>query len=251
MQNKIAEAARATHTVADSPQVFLEQLAQFCVLAQLPEDELIATIQAAYSTRPSANKAETSAFVDSLGASQALSAWHEHPRFLTADGTPAALSLSRGQFAKLCRASGTNSSADQALELLVKSGAVRRDGDVVTVTRRHLIVGDNQPVGVVRATRMVQALLSTVIHNLNRGTDEPGRFERSVANRRLSAKQVPALLAHLSIHGQSFLEDLDSWMSARESDETPETIGVGVFLFVDSAPGTPSASSLVRSRRKP
>lgn len=240
-----------TDSAARSSQEFLEELARFCSLARLPEEAAISTIRAAYRRQPSVDKPRPPGFVDSLGAAQVLSAWHEHARFLGSDGMPAALLLSKGQFLKLCQASGIDSNADEVLELLVKSGAVRRDGDKITATRRHLIVGDNQPVGITRAVRMVQGLLSTVNHNLSRGPDEPGRFERSVANRRLSAKQIPALLAHLNIHGQSFLEDLDSWMSARESDDAPATIGVAVYLYVNSVNSEPDGTSTTLSRRKP
>ncbi len=84
-------------------------------------------------------------------------------------------------------------------------------------------------------------------HNLTKRSDSPGRFERSVATNRLPARQIPALIAYLSIHGQSFLEDLDTWMCARESIVATGTVGVGIHLFVDpdGIVGNPNAEGLV------
>ena len=85
---------------------------------------------------------------------------------------------------------------------------------------------------VARATHLAAEFVSTLTHNLTRPVSEPSRFERTVVSSKLSPRSVPALLAYLSLHGQAFLEDLDSWMSSRESSETASEVGVGVYLYV-------------------
>lgn len=250
MPNKIGDAASRNDSNGLSNLTFLEEVARFCALAKLPEETAIATIRAAYRKDVASDGPHRSDFTDSLGSSQVLSAWHENSEFLDSDGMPATLSLSRGQFVALCRQAAIGSGADDVLQILVQSGAVRRNGDTVSVTRRDLIVGDSRPIAIARAVQTVEGLLSTINHNLTRNSGEPGRFERSVASRRLSVKQVPALLAHLAVHGQSFLEDLDSWMSARESKDACGTIGVGVYLFVDADELATAPARAAKSRRK-
>jgi hypothetical protein len=209
------------------------EMARLCALANVGEESAIEMLRAGFYATASADCGAHAPRVDPLAASQVLSEWHENLSFLTQDGDPASLSLRDGGFERLCDAAMVKSDVTDVLELLTQAEAVRRDGDFVTATRRELIVGENHPAGVARAVRILGDLASTFSHNLTRRIGEPGRFERSVASSKLSPRQLPALLAYLSIHGQSFLEDLDSWMAARKDEDPNSTIGVGVYLFVE------------------
>ena len=229
----------------------LEEMARLCALARVTEEVAVAILRSGFEQSNVSSVAYMSEDVDPFVASQVLSEWHENADFLAIDGAPARLSVVDGQFRKLCDAAAVKANPIELLELLIHAGAVRRTGDTVTATRRELIVGENHPAGVARAVRMLRDLASTLNHNLTRIVGEAGRFERSVANSKLPARQLPALLAYLSVHGQSFLEDLDSWMSARESESTFQTIGVGLYLFVESEPKLGSAAVKSKSLSPP
>ena len=228
--------SQCTESPRQSVHRLLEEIARLCTLARVTEDAAVKSLRSGFQQSKMSSIPNVAGAVDPFVASQVLSEWHENAEFLTVDGAPAELSVIDGQFGELCEEAAVKSDAFELLELLIHAGAVRRAGDIVSVTRRELIVGENHPAGVSRGVRMLRDLASTLNHNLTRIDDEPGRFERSVANSKLSVRQLPALLAYLSVHGQSFLEDLDSWMAARESETASPTIGVGLYLFVESDP---------------
>ncbi|MFI5353720.1 MAG: DUF6502 family protein [Candidatus Binatales bacterium] len=215
-------------------QRLLRDVAALCALGQVTEESAVAILRDGYRCARVASPGNSSANGDPFIAGDVLSEWHEDPQFLSPEGRPAPLSLATGAFARLCRKAAADADESGLLELLTQAGAIHRDGDTVTATRRELIVNESHPAGVARAIRMSSEFASTLSHNLSANVREPGWFERSVASSKLSTDHLPALRAYLSVHGQSFLEDLDSWIAARESAATGCTIGVGVYLFVDS-----------------
>ena len=128
------------------------------------------------------------------------------------------------------------SDPNRLLQLLAQAGAIRIEGNRAIAQRRELVMDYAHPAAVNRAIQLSADFASTLHHNLSRDARDPGRFERAVVTTRLSCRHVPSLLAYLRIHGQSFLEDLDEWMAARESVEAGTPIGVGVYLFVGRRP---------------
>jgi hypothetical protein len=171
---------------------------------------------------------------DPFAAAQVLSEWHQNTRFTDGDGAPARLSLSKGDFRQLCEAAARNSDADRLLEILQHAEAVKIYDDEIVATRRELILGDTHPASVARAARLSAEFVTTLTHNLTRSVSEPHRFERTVVSSKLASRNVPSLLAYLSVHGQAFLEDLDAWMSTREAEtiSNESEVGVGVYLYV-------------------
>jgi hypothetical protein len=218
---------RPTTTVED----LLQNVGRLCALRRLPEDAAVEFLRAGYRHARVTAQDHAREEADVFSASQILSEWHENSAFLAPNGRPATLSIAAGEFRRLCESASVESDASALLELLLAADAVRQNGDSLAATRRELIVGEGHPEGVTRAIKMSGCFISTLNHNLLRQVSEPRRFERSVASSRLSMRQLPALLAYMSLHGQSFLEDLDSWMSSRESEQTTSTIGVGVYVF--------------------
>jgi hypothetical protein len=214
----------------------IREMGLLCALANVTEEDAMDLFRAGYRSAEVTEIRDSESPVDPMEASQVLSEWHENTGFLRDDGSPAELSLRAGEFQELCRAAAVDSSASEILDLLTRTASIRRDGDRIAATRRDVIVGDGRPASVTRAVRILGHLASTFTHNLTRESGQPGRFERSVASRRLAERQLPALMAYLAAHGESFLEDLDSWMAARESGAVVPTIGVGIYLFVDDLP---------------
>ena len=213
-------------------QSLLTQVAQLCVISKVSESDAIEMFRAAFHDAGRAEPVPLRADDEAFVAAQVLSEWHQNSDYLDADCNPKPLSLRDDEFAGLCRSASVRAEPNTLLDLLLQAGAVRIDNEFVAATRRQFILGDTHPVAVARALRLCAGFSSTLNYNLKRSVSEPSRFERSVVNVRLGPRHIPALLGYLSVHGQSFLEDLDSWMSSRETNCADSVVGVGVYIFV-------------------
>ena len=235
MQKTKGKSHRPVATAPEpAAQDLLREVGHLCAIGLVPEEAAIELLRAGFRRRIPSASPKCRDDGDVFAASQILSEWHENSLFLDKDGLPASLSISLGAFNELCDAAAVSSDRLKLLGVLVDAGAATRKADIVRATRRELILGDGHPAGAARAIRMSREFVATLNHNLTIAIGEPRRFERSVLSNKLPVRQVPALLAYLSVHGQSFLEDLDSWVSAREATKPSASVGVGVYLFVDS-----------------
>ena len=198
-------------------QSLFTQITHFCIVSNVSEAEAIELFARAFRDASGHAPFQPVGDTDAFVAAQVLSEWHQNSMFLDTGGNPMPLSLVVDDFSSLCRSASGAAQPEQVLDLLTQAGAVKIQGDVVTATRREFILGDTHPVAVARAIRLAAEFSSTLNHNLRRSVSEPSRFERSVVNVRVASRQIPALLGYLSVHGQAFLEDLDSWMSGRET----------------------------------
>lgn len=221
---------------ATSMETLLSRVAQLCALGRLPEATALRAFQRAYRAATKHYVAENAGESDIFRAAQVLSEWHQNPTFLDRDGLPAPLSLAQRQFVGLCSVAAEDADPEKLLDLLTHAGAVECRGDYLVATRRELILGETHPAAVARAVRVSSEFIATLTHNLSRSVSEPSRFERAVVTEKLTPRNIPPLLAYLSVHGQAFLEDLDSWMSSREEDSAGTEVGVGVYLYVRSVP---------------
>jgi len=174
---------------------------------------------------------------DLFAAAQVITEWHENHEFLAANGLPKALSLSNGQFRRLCNAAAPSADPLRILELLTHVNAVSLNDDALLATRRDLIVGDGHPAAVRRATEVAAGFTSTLAHNLIRSVAEPSRFERTAVQSSFSNRDLPGLYAYLSMHGGNFLEELDAWMAKRVAKSEGKKVGVGIYFFVESNSG--------------
>lgn len=207
----------------------LEQVAKLCAMTTVPHERAISSVNAAYQVTES-TKTNDSRTPEAFQASQILSKWHQDEFFLDTEAQPRKLSLR--EFSQLCRETAPGLSPDIALKILIDAKAVARDNDLVEVTSRALLLKNPNPEGVERAVELMTGYVSTLSKNLQSGPNDTKLFERAVVNTQVPSKQIPALLAYLNLHGQSFLEDLDAWMSTRERQEDSLTVGVGMYLFV-------------------
>ena len=198
----------------------------------MPEAVAVQAFRAAYHAANEAIATRSAADFDAFSAAQVLTEWHQNIEFIDKEGLPRRISAIDQSFDRLCASACESATPESMLEILMHAGAVERVGDELVASRRELILGDTHPSSVARATHLAAEFVSTLTHNLTRPVSEPSRFERTVVSSKLSPRSVPALLAYLSLHGQAFLEDLDSWMSSRESSETASEVGVGVYLYV-------------------
>ena len=214
----------------------LREIATLCVLGHVTEADALNVFRDELRRVSCVRTTSPYDGVDAFVAGQVLGEWQSNARFLDRHGDPAPLSLSRGQFTTLCQTASARAEEASVLAVLTQAGAAAIDGDTVTASRRELILGFGHPGAVARAIQTVAGLAATLNHNLVRTVRQPSRFERTVVHSKLGQRHLPALLAYLSVHGQSFLQDLDLWMSSRESKQTGPVIGVGLYLFGDNAP---------------
>jgi hypothetical protein len=219
---------RSGHAVYE----LLQQVARLCALGHVREEVAVEMLRDGFKQATEALDTGESAGIDAFVAGQVLGEWHQNARFLDTDGRPAPLSVSAGRFAELCRTASIEVDDSSVLSLLTQADAVSVQGDLLIANRRDLILDHNHPAALARAVHLTTGFVSTLNHNLTRSIRDPRRFERTVLNVKLSQRHLPALLGYMSVHGQSFLEDLDSWMSARESTDPGPTVGVGLYLFV-------------------
>ncbi len=210
----------------------LSQIAQLCALADIPQDTAIAMFRSAYSKATEAPRSATKHHLEAFVAANVLTEWHTNERFCLTDGTPRPLLLKNGEFSDLCRAASVDADKTIILDLLLDAGAIAVINGSVTAKRRELILNYSHPAAVSRAIRLSTEYATTLYKNIEEPASNTKLFERAVVNTQLAAKHMPSLLAYLSTQGQSFLEDLDSWMSVREDPNNETTIGVGVYVFL-------------------
>jgi Family of unknown function (DUF6502) len=214
-----------------STESMLKEAAALCAVNRISEADAVQIFSTAFRNAQSEYAPVDSDEPQMFIAAQILSEWHQNPAFLNSDGLPKTLSLSANDFEQLCNA--TNKSCDPAhiLELLHHAGAVKRTGDELIALRREIIIGDSHPAAAARAIRLAASFLSTLKHNLTRNVREAPRFERTVVMPFFSERHLPSLLAYLSVHAQSFLEDIDAWMEPRSSKSDGAQVGVGIYFF--------------------
>lgn len=209
----------------------LQEVAALCAVNQFSEQDALATFSSAFKNAQSAYGSQGSNSPEIFSAAQVLSEWHQNPLYLTRDGMPKSLSLNAGEFDSLCKTTRTTSDATHILELLIHAGAVKKSCDHVFALRREIIIGDSHPAAAARAVKVAASYLSTLKHNLTRNVRDAPHFERTVVMPFFGERHIPSLLAYLSVHAQSLLEDLDSWMETRSADTDGTEVGVGIFYF--------------------
>jgi hypothetical protein len=236
MKNSISPAETSVSDSQGAVKALLREVANLCVLGHITQDAATSIFCDALHRASAALATPPCDAVDAFVAAQALGEWHTNTRFLDRYGGPASLSISAGEFTALCQTASAKADDVSVLKFLKQADAVSVNGDNVRATRRDLILAFGHPGAVARAIRLATGFSRTLNHNLTSSLNQPNCFERTVVNTKHAKRQLPALYAYLSVHGQSFLEDLDSWMSSRESEVDGPRVGVGLYLFEGESP---------------
>jgi hypothetical protein len=236
MENPISPAETSVTESQGAVRALLREVANLCVLGHITQDDATSIFRDALHRASASLTTPPCDEVDAFVAAQALGEWHTNTRFLDRYGGPASLSISAGEFTALCQTASAEADHMSVLDFLQQADAVSVNGDIVRATRRDLLLGFGHPGAVARAIRLATGFSRTLNRNLTCSLIQPNCFERTVVNTKLAKRQLPALHAYLSVHGQSFLEDLDSWMSSRESNVDGPRVGVGLYLFEGESP---------------
>ena len=178
-------------------------------------------------------------------ATRVLSGWYQDPDFTGADGEPGVLALDgKRSFSELVRRYSGDMPPRALLEELKRVGAVRiEDNGRVRVLTRSFVPVQGDLEGLRMLGTAVHDLAATIDHNIARDRSEPARFQRSVFSERVPLRNIPILRRIVAERGQRFLESLDDWLSAHESDEGTRghesdsvRTGVGIYFFQDPPP---------------
>jgi len=213
----------------------VEETARMCRRSGVSLSQAIAVLERAYMDEVREPGGAAPLGIENQAA-QILSAWHEVGQYLHPDGRPRPLTTGESsEFARLCSSACPGSDPTKILATLVNSGAVRVEKGNVRPLRRRVMVPSGTAEGDERVTRLVHGYLRTLTDNTSHDLHAPRRFERTVATTSLDPKQLPALAAYLTLHGQAFLEDLDAWITAREVESGGRAVGVGLYLFSEGA----------------
>jgi hypothetical protein len=177
-------------------------------------------------------------------ASLVLSAWHLNPNFLDKRGRPAILRMSgKGKTlnALIEQAGGSDVRPSTLLKELVSAGAVRvrPDGRLQALMRDYIPHAMDEQLIRLWGT-VVADVATTYVHNLTRTAKANKRLERSAVNDRMPPGVAPVFAQMLEKEAQSFLERIDKWLTAHETnpDDNPTgrqavRLGVGLYQIQD------------------
>jgi uncharacterized protein DUF6502 len=169
-----------------------------------------------------------------------LSAWHQDPDFLEANGQPAPLPLEgeKVSFAALLRRCGAGDVRPSTLlkELLAAQSVRQRpDGRLEPLKRSYIPQSMDEQLVLLWGKRMTD-LARTSGHNLTCSPDGPTRFERAAVSDHVDASALPEFRRFLEQEGQAFLERVDAWLTEHqarngEPDEARAPIRLGAGLY--------------------
>jgi len=175
-------------------------------------------------------------------ATRLLSGWHQDADFATTDGQPLPLRFedSGGRsFSELCHRYAPDIPASTMLKELKRVGAVEEAADQQLHARlRYYMPTKFDPQWVLNAGSVFADLGANINYNLA-AEDAPSRFLGRATDNRIPAEALPLFRAYMEERGQSFLEDIDSWLAehraATDSEALTVRLGAGAFLIQDDS----------------
>jgi hypothetical protein len=183
-----------------------------------------------------------------------LAIWHDDSRFGTPYGAPLDLSLQPERnfktFRELVDASATGSDPSLVLDELLAAGCVEVHANkfVRCISRTYVPSGVDVS-RIARLGRYVGALNSNFAHNLLRKPDQPAYFERVLTTVEPVAPAFrDRVLGHLHSTALPFLEQMDRWLEAEETDSRdPNGMRCGVCMFFFEERAATNGESAVRA----
>jgi len=176
--------------------------------------------------------------------SEVLSGWHLDPDFTDANGAPLRLPLDGGQASlnALLDRYGGDIPHGALIKELTQLGLVSADGDSYQVEARDYIRELSDPDMLRQGGRAMHDHAETILHNVAADRAGAPRFERMATQVALAEADARAFEEFLAERGQAFLEEMDSWLSARKSRVQDRArgkyrVGVGMYLIHDDQTG--------------
>lgn len=168
--------------------------------------------------------------------SRVLSGWHQDPDF-TDEGRPRELRIeaspSEPTFTALVRRYGGDVPPSALLKELKRVGAVDESHERLRALKRYYMPAATDAEALRRAGSVLEELGDTLVHNLFPTRRTKPRFERRATNIRMPVGAVAQFREFLEARGQSFLEEVDAWLSAHEAppDHSAPVVRLGAGLY--------------------
>jgi|GEM_PF-1101565 hypothetical protein len=170
-------------------------------------------------------------------AAATLHRWHSDSKYLTSTGATKKLprvgniSLENLTYETL----GNKERANQAAMDLIEFCMVTESSGQYTPANRSAVIKNNSPLILAHATSAVSRLIKTVTHNVS--GKRPSRYERQLAEVEISTQELPQFLRFVEQQGEYFIDAIDDWLAARESNKAPVKkavrVGVGAFAWAE------------------
>ena len=172
-------------------------------------------------------------------AARVIAGWVRDRRFRDDTGNPAELSFEGGaaSFGKLVKTYSGDAPARAVLDELLRVGTVQRmpNGKIRLLERSYIPkTGEIDKIGILGVD--ASDLITTIDHNIRQ--PETPFFQRKVCYDHLPLEALPELGKKAAARGQSLLESMDRWMSARDRDVNPDVpgtgrkrAGIGIYFF--------------------
>jgi Family of unknown function (DUF6502) len=171
-----------------------------------------------------------------------LAGWFESPEYTDENGRPRILPVEGPEpsFEYLVRTFSGDIYPKIILEELLRVGAVRiqADGSIRALARRYTL-GGADPATLQQLGSTARDLFCTLEHNMAAPADRR-LFEDSAISVRLDSAAIPLLRQMLHRRGASFLQDVEGWISERETTGKSGSVRAGVMvqMILDSDSGS-------------
>lgn len=174
-------------------------------------------------------------------ATRVLSGWFQDVDFLDQAGEPMLLreSGSEPSFEALCDRYSGDIATQTMLKELLQTGTIERtpDGEL-RVIRRFYQPAKHDDENLTWGVALITDLAATMNNNVFLSNAARARFGRKAESVRILPSSVSDFHTFLDIRGQTFLEEVDVWLTNREAnDDAQESefvrLGVGMFAIED------------------
>ena len=161
-----------------------------------------------------------------------IGGWVNDPDYQRTDGIPKDLAYEgEYSFSTLVRKYSGDMPVAAMQKALTKSGNICMTEDNQVRLLSHAYLPSDDPVEHIGILGTDTAeLIDTINHNIT--ADKQGlRFQRKASNHRVSREAIPAVKRLLARKGQSFLEEIDNYMTEHESDDSDNTAELSISVF--------------------
>ena len=174
--------------------------------------------------------------------SEVLTAWHVDDEFTDESGQPGVLPATgpSGSLSALFkRYAGDLPHSALRKEMLQQGLIEETDVEHVRVLKRDYTYAPLDPEIIKQMSVALHDHATTLDHNLDENRKSPARFEGIADNTRMSSRAAKSFIKLVETRGMDFLNEMDSWLSAHDIDESETAsgrevrMGVGVYLIYD------------------
>lgn len=175
-------------------------------------------------------------------AARVLAGWLRDKDFHNKAGAPVALLVEgkHASFAELVRRYSGDLLVRAMLDELLRVGAVRRTKDGrIRLQARFYVPAQSETAKLHILGTDTADLIATIAHNLN--PQATPRYQRKVMYDNVPVEAVQEFQRLSATRAQTFLEEVDRWLSQRDRDVNPaakgtgrKRVGLGIYYFEDN-----------------